>query len=51
MKLQNSISRRSFLNTSTGACLTVPAILLAKKSDSKKLVIGEGDNRFEVHHD
>ena len=51
MKLQNPVSRRSFIKTSSASCLTIPSILAAKKSHSKNLVIGEGEHRYEVQHD
>jgi len=51
MKLQNPVSRRSFIKTSSASCFTIPSILTAKKSNSKNLVIGEGEHRYEVHHD
>ena len=48
----NELSRRRFLATSalgTAATLTAPAILTASKTDSR-IVLGEGDYRYEVSH-
>ncbi len=50
MKSSSSLSRRSFLTTATVAGITAPNLLTAKKAQSKQLVIGEGEHRFEVHH-
>ncbi|MFP6900396.1 MAG: hypothetical protein VCA36_05605, partial [Opitutales bacterium] len=50
MKDSSSLSRRAFLSTATAAGITVPNLLTAQKSESKQLVIGEGEHRFEVHH-
>lgn len=47
-------SRRQFLSTAavagTAALIGAPAVITAAKSDSKTIV-GEGDHKFEVHHD
>ena len=51
MKNPQSLTRRTFLSTTATASLVVPTILSAKKSQSGALVIGEGDHRYEVHHD
>ncbi len=50
--MNTSISRRRFLATSTTAAagISMPQLLLARK-DTKSLVIGEGEHRFEVQHD
>lgn len=48
-----SMSRREFLTTAaagTAAILGAPMVLTAKKTESR-LVVGEGDHRYEVHHD
>ena len=50
MKNPQSLTRRSFLYHGH-ASLVVPALLSAKKSQSGPLVIGEGEHRYEVHHD
>lgn len=46
------VSRRSFLasTAAAGASLAAPAVVTAQKSDSR-LIVGEGDHRFEVIHD
>ena len=51
MKNPQSLTRRSFLSTTATSSLVVPALLSAKKSQSGPLVIGEGEHRYEVHHD
>ncbi|MFM1768549.1 MAG: hypothetical protein RJA22_1078 [Verrucomicrobiota bacterium] len=45
------LSRRRFVTTVAGAtaALAAPRILTAQKSD-RQLVIGEGEHRYEVHH-
>src|SRR5258705_8249630 len=51
MKTSSRISRRRFLATTstTAVALTMPRVLTAQKSD-KQLVIGTGENRYEVLH-
>ncbi len=49
----SSTSRRQFLATSlagTAAVLGAPMVLTARKTDSK-LVVGEGEHKYEVEHD
>src|SRR4051794_24144337 len=49
----NKTSRRQFLTTTTiasAAILGVPAVITAKKSDSKAIIVGEGDYKYEVTH-
>jgi hypothetical protein len=48
-------SRRQFLSTATAAAagaviLGAPTILTASKTESR-LVVGEGEHKFEVYHD
>jgi hypothetical protein len=50
MKNSKTLSRRHFLSTAATASIAAPTVLAAKKSQSKQLVIGEGEHRFEVHH-
>ena len=50
MKNPKTLTRRTFLSTTATASLVAPAILSAKKSQSGPLVIGEGEHRYEVHH-
>lgn len=48
----DSISRRQFFATTAAAAtatVAAPAVLTAAKSDSR-IVLGEGDHKFEVHH-
>jgi hypothetical protein len=48
-----STSRRQFLTAAaagTAALLGAPTVLTARKTDSK-LVVGEGEHKYEVHHD
>lgn len=48
-----TVSRRSFITTvaaGAAATLVAPAIITAQKSDSK-IILGEGDHKFEVQHD
>jgi hypothetical protein len=51
MKTPKNLSRRTFLSTTATASLAAPNILSAKKSQSGPLIIGEGEHRYEVHHD
>ncbi len=52
MKNPASISRRSLLaaTAATGAAVAMPRILTAKR-DSKQVIVGEGEHKFEVLHD
>ena len=50
MKNSQTLSRRHFLSSAATASIATPMILSAKKSQSDQLVIGEGEHRFEVHH-
>jgi hypothetical protein len=52
MKKPASISRRSLLaaTAATGAAVAMPRILTAKR-DSKQVIVGEGEHKFEVLHD
>lgn len=52
MKTSHRLSRRRFLATSatTAAVLGMPRVLTAQKSP-RQLVMGEGEYRYEVHHD
>ena len=53
MTARSGATRREFLSTAavgTAAILGAPMVLAARKTDSK-LVIGEGDYRYEVEHD
>ena len=50
MKTLKTLTRRTFLSTTASASLAAPNILSAKKSQSGPLVIGEGEHRYEVHH-
>lgn len=45
-------SRRRFLGVlaAGSAAIAAPAVLAADKSDSRIVVVGEGDHRFEVRH-
>lgn len=43
-------SRRRFLETTALATVSVPAVVTAQKSGSR-VVVGEGDYRYEVVHD
>ena len=51
MKNPASISRRSLLaaTAATGAAVAMPRILTAKR-DSKQVIVGEGEHKFEVLH-
>ncbi len=51
MKKTTSISRRSLLaaTAATGAAVAMPRILTAKR-DSKQVIVGEGEHKFEVLH-
>jgi hypothetical protein len=51
MKKPASISRRSLLaaTAATGAAVAMPRILTAKR-DSKQVIVGEGEHKFEVLH-
>ena len=51
MKTPASISRRSLLaaTAATGAAVAMPRILTAKR-DSKQVIVGEGEHKFEVLH-
>jgi hypothetical protein len=51
MKHASSLSRRRFLKTTAGvtALAVFPRVLTAQKTDSR-LVIGEGEHRYEVIH-
>lgn len=49
MKSSFQITRRHFLAT-TAVALAAPHVLTAQKSE-KQLVIGQGQHRYEVHHD
>jgi hypothetical protein len=49
MKNNASVSRRQFA-AATAFVMGAPGLLLAKKS-GRQLVIGEGEHRYEVHHD
>ncbi|MBC8347752.1 MAG: hypothetical protein O3A82_16795 [Verrucomicrobia bacterium] len=51
MKNRQTLSRRHFISSAATASIATPMILSAKKSQSKQLVMGEGEHRFEVHHD
>ncbi len=44
-------NRRSFLAHSATAALVFPNLLLGQKGKEKKLIIGEGEYRYEVIHD
>jgi len=48
----SSVSRREFLaaGAATAAVLAAPTVITAQKSDSK-LILGQGDYRYEVQHD
>ena len=52
MNKRHTLSRRQFIATSTvaTAALALPNVLTAQKTE-KQLVIGEGEHRYEVHHD
>lgn len=52
MSGSRSVSRRSFVAASAGTAvvLAAPAVLTASKTDDK-LIVGEGEHRFEVQHD
>ena len=52
MKKPASLSRRSLLaaTAATGAAVAMPRILTAKR-DSKQVIVGEGEHKFEVLHD
>jgi len=52
MKKPAPISRRSLLaaTAATGAAVAMPRILTAKR-DSKQVIVGEGEHKFEVLHD
>ena len=57
MKTPNPVSRRHFLATTStataaaaAATLGMPRVLTAQKSE-RQWVLGEGDHRYEVHHD
>ena len=47
--MKTTVSRRRFL-TATAIALATPNIITAQKSD-KQLVVGAGENRYEVLHD
>jgi len=49
---RSSLNRRQFLTTAAAgtAVLGMPRVLTAQKSE-KQLVIGQGEHRYEVHHD
>lgn len=51
MKKPASLSRRSLLaaTAATGAAVAMPRILTAKR-DSKQVIVGEGEHKFEVLH-
>ena len=51
--MNSSITRRRFVSTTlaaTAGALAAPRVLTAQKSD-RQLVIGNGEHRYEVHHD
>jgi hypothetical protein len=52
MKKPAPISRRTLLaaTAATGAAFAMPRILTAKR-DSKQVIVGEGEHKFEVLHD
>lgn len=50
---KDSVSRRQFLSTAavgTAAVIGAPMILTAAKTD-KPLIVGDGEHKFEVHHE
>ncbi|SVB74759.1 uncharacterized protein METZ01_LOCUS227613, partial [marine metagenome] len=49
--MKNSVSRRRFLAASATAtaAISMPNLLLANK-ESKQLIIGQGEHKFEVQH-
>jgi hypothetical protein len=53
MALRPAVSRRQFLSAAaagSAAIVGAPTILTAQKTD-RPLIVGEGENRFEVQHD
>ena len=53
MARRPKVSRRQFLSTAaagSAAIVSAPTILTAQKTDGP-LIVGEGENRFEVQHD
>jgi len=48
--MKTSINRRTFLQTTSAAAATIAAMPQILTSKEKALVIGEGEHKFEVHH-
>ncbi len=47
--MKNPLSRRRFLAASATAAISMPNLLLANK-ESKQVIIGQGEHKFEVQH-
>ncbi|MCA9070327.1 MAG: peptidase [Planctomycetaceae bacterium] len=53
MSEHQNLSRREFTKTAlvgTAAVLGTPMILTAKKTEAKTAIVGEGEHRYECHH-
>ena len=48
--MNRSLSRRAFLAAAAAASTAAPAVFADDKSGSKKVIVGEGEHRFEVQH-